>query len=173
MNRALTDPDLTLIGISGKQFAGKDQLAHILLECLPGFRQLPLALAIKTAYAEREGITLEALEANKAAHRPGLIALGDWGRAQDAHYWLKKVLAAPGKKIVSDVRLQREFDGLKAAGGYLIRLEADRAVRAARGTIVSEFDTTECELDHETRWDAVLTNNGTLEELRSQVAGLL
>lgn len=161
-----------IIAISGKQYVGKDCLADLLMARLPGLRKVPLAGAIKAAYARQNGLSMEEIETHKALHRPGLIAMGDWGRAQDPDYWLKQVLDQPGRLIIPDVRLKREYDMLKAAGAYLIRLEADRAVRAGRGTIVSEADPTETQLDPITDWDAVLTNNGTVAELAAQLERL-
>lgn len=166
-------PSVEIIGISGKQYSGKDVLAQLIQDRHPEFIKVPLALAIKQEYARRHHLTLEAIEANKAQYRPDLIALGDWGRQQDPDYWLKQVLAQPGKKIISDVRLKREYDLLQEHGAFLIRLNADRTVRAQRGTIVSEDDPTERELDSVTEWDAVLTNNGSLEELTNQLEHLL
>jgi phosphomevalonate kinase len=162
-----------IIGISGKQYSGKDVLAQLLLDRLPDFRKIPLALAIKQEYARRHNLTLEAIEANKAQYRPELIALGDWGRKQDPDYWLKQVLAQPGKKIISDVRQKREHDLLHEHGAFLIRLNADRNVRAQRGTIVSEDDPTERELDTVSDWDAVLTNNGSVDALARQLNALI
>lgn len=160
-----------IIGISGKQYAGKDLLADLLLARLPGFQKVPIAGAIKTAYANEHGLTLEALETNKAEHRPGLIAKGDWGRAIDPDYWLKDVLNQPGEKIISDVRMKREYDLLREHGAFMIRLEADRAVRDQRGMLVSEADKTETELDGipESGWEVVLTNNGSVADLESQL----
>ncbi len=156
-----------VIAISGKQFSGKDTVAHLLLEALPGFQQIPIARAIKQAYAAQHNLTLEAIETDKATHRPGLIALGNWGRAQDADYWLKHLLEIPGAKIISDLRLRHEYDLLKANGAFLIRVNAERAVRAQRGTLVSETDPTECDLDDipPEGWDIVIENNGSLEML--------
>jgi phosphomevalonate kinase len=163
----------TLIGISGKQYAGKDFLTDLLLKHLPGFTKVPLALAIKRAYAEQHNLTLEEIERHKAQHRPGLIALGDWGRKQSPDYWLKQALAYPGKKIISDVRLQHEYDFLHEHGAFLIRLDADRAVRAQRGAIVNENDPTETQLDDVRDWDAILTNNGSPKDLEHQLAEYL
>lgn len=163
----------SIIAISGKQYSGKDLLAQLLMDCLPDFRKVPIAQAIKQEYARRHDLTLEEIEANKAHYRPDLIALGDWGRAQDPDYWLKQVLAQPGKKIISDVRMKREYDLLKAHGAYLIRLNADRDVRAQRGKIVSEHDPTENELDTVQDWNTMLANNGSVEELRQQCNSLL
>lgn len=162
-----------IIGLSGKQFAGKDQVCQMLQEIMPVYRQLPLALAIKKRYAADHHLTLEELEANKAQHRPGLIAMGDWGRAQDPDYWLKQVINEPGYLIISDVRLLREFELLKSMGAYLIRVNAQRDVRENRGTLVNEADATECQLDEVTGWDAVLENNDTLLILREKVTHLL
>lgn len=165
-------PNAPIIGISGKQFAGKDVLTRLLLARLPHFQQIPLALAIKQAYAQQHGLTLEDIEANKPQHRPGLITLGDWGRAQDPDYWLKQVLSQPGQKIISDVRLKREYDLLREQGAFLIRVNADQAVRAQRGQLVSEDDATECALDGIQDWDAVFTNNQSVAELIQQLDAL-
>jgi phosphomevalonate kinase len=162
-----------LIGISGKQYAGKDCLADQLVAALPEFRKIPIALAIKEAYCKNIGLSMEEIEANKSLHRPGLIEMGNWGRAQDPDYWLKQVLADPGKKIISDLRLLHEFDLLKAQGAFLIRLEAERSVRSERGLLVSETDPTECGLDDVQDWDAVIHNNGTFDELKAAIQDLV
>jgi phosphomevalonate kinase len=164
--------EIEIIGISGKQYAGKDVLTRLIIAKYPEFKQIPLAQAIKQQYANQHGLTLEEIEAYKAEHRPGLIDLGDWGRAQDPDYWLKQVLEQPGKKIISDVRLRREYDLLRQHGAFLIRLEASREIRSQRGVLVSENDLTECDLDTVTDWDAVLYNNGEVSELKTQVNAL-
>jgi phosphomevalonate kinase len=162
-----------IIAIAGKQYSGKDRLTHLIIQQWPEFNKTPLALAIKQAYGQKNGMTLLEIEANKAQHRPGLIALGDWGRQQDPDYWLKQVLNQPGKKIISDMRLKREYDLLRQYNAFLIRLNADRSIRAQRGKLVSEDDPTETELDTITEWDAVLYNNGSVEELQQQLNMLL
>ncbi|WP_373532338.1 hypothetical protein [Vampirovibrio sp.] len=161
-----------IIAISGKQYSGKDVLADLILARLPAFRKTPLALAIKMEYANQHHLTLEALEANKAQHRPGLIALGNQRRATDPDYWLKQVLTQPGNLLISDMRLKREYDLLKQKGAFLIRLEADRAIRATRGHIVSENDPTENELDTVTDWDLILLNNQSVQALKNKLDSL-
>ena len=135
---------------------------------------MPIAGAIKQQYALQHKLSLAQLEAHKAQYRTGLIELGNWGRQQSNDYWLDAVLLAAsafkGITIVSDMRLPREYDRLKAAGALLIRVEADRAVRQARaeslgGLLTNEAAPTECALDAITHWDAVVTNNGTVDEL--------
>ncbi|MDH4378303.1 MAG: hypothetical protein QE263_00140 [Vampirovibrionales bacterium] len=168
-----------LVALSGKQYAGKDQLADWLVTVLPNRFGLtavktPIAGAIKQQYAEKNRLSLQELETHKANHRSGLIELGNWGRQQSPDYWLERVLEAAqivdGITIVSDMRLPREYEQLKASGALLIRLEADRGIRQARaerlnGLLTNEADPTECALDDIQVWDAVLTNNGTVDEL--------
>jgi len=156
-----------LIGISGKQYAGKDLLAGLIQKHWPQYQKIPLAYAIKKAYADEQGLTLDQVEANKAQHRPGLIEKGNWGRAQDPDYWLKLVLNSQTPTIISDVRLLREHTLLRQAGALLIRLNADRDTRSARGQLVSEKDPTECELDEVNDWDLVLENNQSAGELEA------
>ena len=161
--------DARIIAISGKQYAGKDFLADLLLKHFPDFEKTPLAAAIKQEYGNQHGLTVEEIEADKATHRPGLIAMGDWGRSQDPDFWLKKVKEWPGKIIIPDVRLKREYDALKDWDAYLIRLHADRDVRSRRGTIVSEGDPTETQLDDIDEWNLTLINNGAPEDLQAQL----
>lgn len=160
-----------IIALSGKQFAGKDMVTAWLLSKLPQYKQVPIALAIKQAYAKQHHLTLQHIETNKATYRPDLIALGNWGRQQDPDYWLKAVIQQSLQQpiIISDVRLQREYDLLRQQQAFLIRVDADRSVRQQRGALVSEDDPTECELDAVEHWDLVVDNNGSAEALYIQL----
>jgi phosphomevalonate kinase len=178
-----------VIGISGKQYAGKDAVADILLEGLTaqgldGFVKIPLALAIKQAYGEQQGLSLAEIEAHKSTHRPGLIALGNWGRAQHPDYWIEQVwqrfYAGEARGlIISDVRLKREFEALREKNAFLISVEAERAVREARAKaanhqqLVSEDDPTECDLDAVMGWDLVVHNNDSLGALHATLSFVL
>jgi phosphomevalonate kinase len=162
-----------LIMISGKQLSGKDLFTDFLLELLPGYIKMPIAKAIKEEFAALYGLTPHEVEAKKEIYRLGLITLGQRRRQQDQNYWLKRILAVPAPKIISDVRLQYEYDVLRGQDAFCIRLEADRSVRAKRGTIVAENDPTECELDTIQNWDAVILNNGSIEEFKQQAKDLV
>lgn len=160
-------PDKIVI-FSGKQYSGKDTLASILLEFLPDYRRIAIGDIIKLTYGEQKGLTYEEIEQNKPKYRPDLIALGNWGRAQDADYWLKKILEQEGKFFVTDVRMLHEYQVFKAAGAISVRVEANREIRAKRGQLVSEFDPTETELDNIQDWDFIINNETSLKDLKSQ-----
>ncbi|MEB3245586.1 MAG: hypothetical protein VKJ06_06350 [Vampirovibrionales bacterium] len=167
-----------LIGVSGKQFAGKDTAAKLMQAALTQatsqtYGITPIALAIKQQYCKHHGLSLHTLEAYKAQHRPGLITLGTWGREQSALYWLQIALQpyfAGQSLIIPDVRLMQEYQALRQYGAVLLRVEATREIRAARGQLVSESDATETELDTPALdWDAVIENNGSPEAFEAAI----
>lgn len=165
---------IDLIAISGKQLAGKDSLADLMLSCLgeQGFHKMPIARGIKEEFANIYGLTPQGIDENKALYRPGLIALGQRRRLNDANYWLSRVFEIPGPKIVSDLRLLHEYKFFKDKGAFLIRVNCNDSLRATRGTIIAANDPTECELDEISDWDAVLENDGSLESLKTKVEDL-
>lgn len=157
-----------IIILSGKQFCGKDTFAKFLLEFLPDFKRIGLGDAIKLEYGRQKNLTFEEIEANKPQYRADLIALGDWGRSQDPDYWLKKIIEQDDNVIVPDLRMPHELKVFKAHGAISIRVEAPRENRALRGQLVKEDDPTETLLDAVDDWDFVISNDGTLEELREK-----
>ncbi len=156
-----------IIILSGKQFCGKDTVAKILLEKFPDFKRIGLGDAIKLEYGEKNGLTFDEIEKNKPIYRQDLIELGNFRRAQDSDYWIKKVIALEGNIIVPDVRMKRELEYFKEAGAFKIRVECERDIRAARGTLKSENDLTETDLDDVKDWDYVIENNSTYENLQT------
>ncbi len=158
-----------IIIFSGKQYSGKDTAAKIMLEKMPDYRRCAMGDIIKLTYGKQKGLTYEEIEKNKAVYRQDLIDLGNWGRAQSQDYWLEKIIEQEGNIIVTDVRVQHEYDVFKAAGAITIRVEATRETRSKRGELVGETDITEIGLDNIKDWDFVIDNNGDYENLVSQV----
>ncbi|MBY0451241.1 MAG: hypothetical protein K2X01_11515 [Cyanobacteria bacterium] len=160
-----------IIAISGKQFAGKDTLCFILLKYLPGFRRVALADALKDEYAQLSAIPrdqVDRLKAQEPKVRGELIALGKKHREEDEDYWVKKVLEQSGNKIVTDLRFLNEMNRFKEHKAILIRVEAQRSVRAKRGKLCHETDLSEIGLDHITDWCFVVQNNSSLESLEQE-----
>lgn len=162
-----------IIIFSGKQYSGKDTAAKIMLNKMPTFKRCAMGDIIKLTYGEKMSLTLEKIEKNKAQYRPDLIELGNWGRAQDPDYWLKKIIEQDGNIIVTDVRVPHEYEVFKNAGAITIRVEATRETRSQRGTLVGEKDITEVGLDNITDWDFVIDNNSDYEHLKEQVLKII
>lgn len=160
---------LKILLFSGKQFSGKDTAAKIMLKKMPDFHRCAIGDSIKLEYGRQKGLSYEEIEKNKALYRKDLIELGNWGRAQDPDYWLKKVIEEPGNIMVTDARVEHEYEILKQAGAKTIRVEASRETRAKRGTLVGEDDITEVGLDHIKDWDYIVDNNKDYEHLEKQL----
>ena len=162
-----------IIIFSGKQYAGKDTAAKIMLDKMPNYRRCAMGDIIKLTYGAQKGLTYDEIEKNKAKYRSDLIVLGTWGREQDPDYWLKKIIKQKGNIIVTDVRVPHEYEVFKNAGAITIRVEATRETRAKRGQLVGENDITEVGLDNEKNWDYIIDNNSTYEYLKSQVEKII
>ena len=162
-----------IIIFSGKQYAGKDTAAKIMLDKMPNYRRCAMGDIIKLTYGAQKGLTYDEIEKNKAKYRSDLIVLGNWGREQDPNYWLKKIIKQKGNIIVTDVRVPHEYEVFKNAGAITIRVEATRETRAKRGQLVGENDITEVGLDNEKNWDYIIDNNSTYEYLKSQVEKII
>lgn len=158
-----------IIIFSGKQYSGKDTAGKILLEAMPNFHRCAMGDIIKLEYGRQHNLTYEEIEKNKSQYRAGLIELGNWGRSQSPDYWLEKIIESEGNIIVTDVRVQHEYDVFKNAGAITIRIEADRKTRSERGELIGENDVTEVGLDHITDWDYVIENNSDYESFKKAV----
>ncbi len=162
-----------IIIFSGKQYSGKDTAAKIILDKLKNYKRCAMGDIIKYTYGKDKGITYEEIEKNKALYRADLIKLGNWGRAQDPDYWLKKILEQEGNIIVTDVRVQHEYEIFKQAGAIAIRVDASRQTRMHRGNLIGEDDITETGLDNIVDWDFIIDNNSDYDNLVKQVDSII
>lgn len=162
-----------IIIFSGKQYSGKDTLAKIMLDKMPNFKRCAMGDIIKLEYGKQHNLTYEEIEKNKPLYRQGLIDLGNWGREQDADYWLKKIISQDGNIMVTDVRVQHEYDMFKNAGAITIRVNCPRELREKRGTLIGETDVTEVGLDHINDWDFVVNNDSDLENLTKKAEEII
>ena len=161
-----------IIIFSGKQYSGKDTAAKIMLEKLTNFRRCAIGDIIKLTYGKQHNLTYEEIEQNKATYRAGLIELGNWGRAQDADYWLNKILEQEGNIIITDVRVPHEYEIFKNANATTIRIEATRQTRMQRGQLVGEDDITEIGLDNITDWDYIIENNSDYDTFKAAILNI-
>ena len=157
-----------IIIFSGKQYSGKDTVAKIMLSQMTDYKRCAMGDIIKLTYGTQKGLSYEEIEKNKPLYRQDLINLGNWGRAQDPDYWLKKIIEQDGNIMVTDVRVPHEYEVFKKAGAIAIRVEASRETRAARGTLIGETDITETGLDNITDWNYIIDNNSDYETLKNK-----
>ena len=162
-----------IIIFSGKQYSGKDTAAKVMLSLMPDFRRCAMGDIIKLMYGKEKNLSLEEIEKNKPLYRDDLIALGNWGRAQNPDYWLEKIIAQDGNIMVTDVRVPHEYEVFKNAGAIAIRVEASREIRASRGELIGENDVTEVGLDDIKDWDYIIENNSDYETLKNKVEELI
>lgn len=159
-----------IIIFSGKQYAGKDTAAKILMDEMPEFKRFAMGDIIKIEYGKSHGLSFEEIEAHKSEYRQGLIDLGNWGRKQSPDYWINKIIAQEGNIVVTDVRIKHEYEVFKSAGAISVRIEADRNVREARGgKLIGEDDVTETDLDNIQDWDFLVYNNNDYETLKQNI----
>ena len=159
--------------IRDRQYSGKDTVAKIMLDAMPDYKRCAMGDIIKLTYGKQKGLTYEEIEKNKPLYRQDLINLGNWGRDQDADYWLKKIIEQDGNIMVTDVRVPHEYDVFKKAGAVSIRVEASRETRMQRGTLIGETDITETGLDNINDWDYVIENNSDYETLKNKVEEII
>lgn len=159
-----------IIILSGKQYSGKDTVGKIILDLIPNFHRCAMGDIIKLTYGKEKGLSYEEIESNKSVYRADLIELGNWGRAQNPDYWLMEILKQEGNIVVTDVRVEHEYQVFKSAGAITIRVEASRDVRLQRGgTLTGENDITEIGLDNIKDWDYIINNNSDYETLKKEV----
>jgi hypothetical protein len=179
-----------LIGISGKATAGKDAIAARLVEHW-GFARVSFADGLREEVMERLPLTVGALHDLQDVHlgtcdqgdREACIRemlyvtkplgfrqlLQEYGtdvrRRDDPEWWTKRWTeraARGGQLVVSpDVRFPNEADAVKAAGGLLWRV--------IRPGLPDGAHESERALDGYRWWDAVIVNDGTLEDLWARV----
>lgn len=91
-------------------------------------------------------------------------SLGDWGRNDiSPDLWVNALMncvAARDRVVIDDVRFPNEAKAIRDRGGFLIKIIRDSATRP-------NDHHSEGGLENE-KFDAVLTNNGSIEELFHQ-----
>lgn len=173
--------ELALIGLAGRAGAGKDEVARILTDF--GFERRAFADKLRAvAYAadphvqgrlsnggwERLSTLVDEVGWDRAKQfgdvRRFLQRLGTEGVRAHLGYdtWVEAIDLDATRIAIADVRFENEAEFVRSRGGVVWRVLRDAAGAVAEH--VSE--------DQSFPADAVLVNNGTLAELRVQVATL-
>jgi hypothetical protein len=124
------------IFLCGKMCAGKDYIADVLVE-QAGFVKLPFALPLKQEVADKHGITLEELNANKNKYRAELQELGGARRAENPSYWIEKWINARHEinnpVVCTDCRHVNEAAfGCTSFTGFVVKVHLSETTRLNR-----------------------------------------
>jgi len=180
------------IAISGKASAGKNTIANLLVEHF-GFSEDrckivaladPMKNIIKIMFPAAEDkclfgasefrsqiISPDYLDQDKNAltYRRALVDLGKFGRQYNTNIWLK-CLTENAKNctdkllyIAADCRFINEYQHLKEAGFYMIRVKRDNCSQ------IDDVSETEQDQMPDSNFHYIIDNNGTIEELSQQV----
>ena len=180
-----------IVGISGKARSGKDTFAEMLQIELnkttyPPFVAMAFAHELKTRCQAAFDLSYEQLWGDekeledkrypKPWHDPDV---GNWTareimqeygafyRKIDPEFWIKNLFKVAEAKeynniIITDVRYTNEADYiLHKEGGYVIRVE-----REGKDDVHNMQHPSEIQLDDYKKFDFVVHNNGTLDDLR-------
>jgi len=91
-------------------------------------------------------------------------------------YWIDRLaatLAALDKKsvaVIADVRFRNEAQWIKEAGGSLWRIQREEPLEDIGRDATHASETN---LDHWRDWDQVVDNDGTLDELKHKINGIM
>jgi len=178
-----------IIGIGGKLGSGKDVIATRLRHGW-GFEVVPFAAALKEEVLQRLPQTLRAIHhLTCSAHTTMTVQsciermvwttkpqgirelLQEYGsdvrRADSVTYWTdrwRERVAERAHVVAPDVRFPNEAEAVRAAGGLLWRIERPGTVRGTHAC--------ETVMDSWNQWDAVIQNDGTIDDLWAKVDAL-
>lgn len=176
---------MLLVGLGYKARSGKDTVASHLVNH-HGFQKIAFADALKDAARCIFSLTQEQMYGDDKERldpfwqdtpRNILQKLGTecLRRGYRDDVWIKaafrKMQQVGGDRwVITDVRFPNEAYAVMKAGGYLVRVDRDEALRAQIGTTSHASETA---LDVFVRWDDVIQNNGTLNQLRYSVDSMM
>lgn len=175
-----------IIALKGKAGHGKDTVANIIKELDSSFKSKAFAAKLKLIAHHLTSIPLEKFETNKDEHiqsmdmsiREFLQKLGTTIRTVKDDIFIKALLSEMiiGENyVITDVRFKSELEIIK----HLRILNLDKVIilkvvrpEYIHSSIVNETKShsSEIELDDDTSEDFVITNDGTLEDLKTKVS---
>lgn len=174
-----------IIGVIGNKFNGKDSVGDILVRCL-GYEKNSFANPLKEGCRHIFGFNDEQLYGDEKETEDAYWGITPRQALQFTgtelfrncmsnlisdvghDFWIKRLekeLVNNKKIVVCDVRFQNELDMIKKNNGIIIKVERD-------GIEKNEFSTHDSENIDNLKYDHLIKNNGTLEELEQKVLDL-
>ncbi|XP_059836026.1 phosphomevalonate kinase isoform X1 [Hypanus sabinus] len=181
----MATPVLVLL-FSGKRKSGKDFITDSIQSRLgaENCTILRLSAPIKEQYAKEHGLDLLRLlgpSEYKERYRAEMIRWGEEQRVRDPGYFCCLIVRDVKSPvwIISDARRHSDLEWFRTHYGsavQAVRVVASLETRRQRGwTFTAGVDDqeSECGLDNGVHWDWVLNNDGTSQELETQLQPLL
>jgi len=177
-----------VVVFSGKRKSGKDFVTELLLKRIGEDKCSILRLSepLKRAYAEQHSLDLQKLlgaSEYKEKYRGDMIRWGEEQRDEDSAYFCRLTSTGPGSEkdiwLISDARRMSDLSFFQTEYNkqlLSVRVEADECIRKARGwefTAGIDDAESECGLDEYKKWDHIICNNGSAEEIESDIEYLM
>ena len=169
---------MRVILLSGKRFAGKDEVKQILLGLLSNSVGLSLADECKRMYAEDNNLDSNRLIGDrdyKEIYRNGLTEFYQKSLTKDEFFfesYVESIIKTTVADIIiiADIRTQNNLKYFRKMFGInciSIRINSSIEEKCKRGWIETNYDTSSIEigLDSVDDWDYTILNNGTLNDL--------
>ena len=159
------------IAISGKMGSGKSSLADALCN---EYKNIPSDQARYYSFAAKLKGLARDLFGMVEKDRQLLQALGTKMREIRDTVWVDYVLSViryedPYLAVIDDLRYKNEYQMLRDAGWFLVRIEVDDEIRRQRieksGTFFGNDHPTETDLDDVDDWDYTVTGDRPISEI--------
>lgn len=174
------------IALHGKQRAGKDTFARLLLIEMerqlgkdPYFYFFRFSDSLYVSAAAAWGVDVAYVRNHKNDFRPLLQVLGQMRRKLTPNFFaekLKGLIDSDRDVIIPDLRTFGDIEDIQGvlgtANGILVKIEASEEVRRSRGGIVGASHTTETDLDNFDNWWEIIDNNGSIGALYQQASDI-
>lgn len=158
------------IAIHGKSGAGKSTVAALLVAHYL-YEELSLAYPVK-AIAYQMGWNGQKDDAGRLL----LQNIGAVGRAYNPACWIERIGEALRARVearsqlavvIPDVRYLNEYASLARSGFKMVKVTRPNNPHALQGSAAQH--PSETELDSTTKWDAIIVNDSTMEDLAANV----
>uniref|UniRef100_A0A1B6M1B1 Phosphomevalonate kinase n=1 Tax=Graphocephala atropunctata TaxID=36148 RepID=A0A1B6M1B1_9HEMI len=175
-------PKLILL-FSGKRKSGKDKITDLLFERVKEEAVLiKISAPIKSHFSKSQGLDYDQLMSTssyKEQFRLEMIKWSEQVRQSDHGHFCRAAIEMTNadKKpiwIVSDMRRQTDLQWFRDNYEHIttVRVWSSEEQRTDRGWVFTsgiDDQETECDLDSVGEWDLIIENNGTLDDLQSDI----
>lgn len=168
-----------IIAIVGKKGSGKDTIGNIIKELDPEFQQYSFAMPIKKVITDVFGVPDSQLEDRVGKETPIekwynksprdlMKDVGDAFKEKiNKNIWIDilfDTIKDKEKVVITDLRFKNEYNKCREKGVFIIKV-----VRLEINSSDTHISETELDDIPDSKFDAVIVNDGSLEQLKDRV----